>query len=194
MVRGSPGWYTPRLNARRTSYSPRVTSQFLLSGIAYCGYCGNKLIGVSRKQAWKRKSGERIENQYRYYQCESRTNQSVCGYHTRHADELEDQVRASIDAVFRDGNGVPQAGDEAAVLAERERERERIASRMHSVDKRLESIIMPVEYKVFSKLSFFRLNVFIRNILRGVDYSKVQAILYRVMKIYHIKYFSGLFT
>jgi DNA invertase Pin-like site-specific DNA recombinase len=130
-----------RLNARRTSYSPRVTSQFLLSGIAHCGYCDNKLIGVSRKQSWKRKSGERVENQYRYYQCESRTNQSVCGYHTRHADELEAAVRDAIEAAFRDGAGVPQRGDEAAVVAEQERERERIASRVRSVDKRLEGYV-----------------------------------------------------
>ena len=47
-----------RLNARRTSYAPRVASQFLLSGLAQCGYCGNKLIGVSRKQSWTRRDGQ----------------------------------------------------------------------------------------------------------------------------------------
>jgi DNA invertase Pin-like site-specific DNA recombinase len=130
-----------RLNARRTSYSPRVTSQFLLSGIAYCGYCGNKLVGVSRKQSWKRKSGERVENQYRYYQCESRTNQSVCGYHTRHADELEAEVRASIEASVHNGSGVPEARDESAVIEEQEREKERLASRARSIDKRLEGYV-----------------------------------------------------
>jgi DNA invertase Pin-like site-specific DNA recombinase len=130
-----------RLNARRTSYSPRVTSQFLLSGMAVCGYCGNKLIGVSRKQAWKRKSGERIENSYRYYQCESRTNQSVCSYHTRRADDLEDEVRETVGASLREGGGFPAAGDEAAVVAEQEREKERLASRVRTVDKRLESYV-----------------------------------------------------
>jgi hypothetical protein len=83
-----------RLNARRTSYAPRVASQFLLSGMAHCGHCGNKLIGVSRKQSWKRQSGEKVSNSYRYYQCESRTNQSVCNYHTRRA--LETEVRAAL--------------------------------------------------------------------------------------------------
>jgi DNA invertase Pin-like site-specific DNA recombinase len=130
-----------RLNARRTSFSPRVTSEFLLSGMAHCGYCGNKLIGVSRKQAWKRKSGERVENSYRYYQCESRTNQSVCSYHTRRADDLEAEVKAAIEALMDGGSGFPQAGDEVAVLAEQEREKARVLSRLKAIDKRLEGYV-----------------------------------------------------
>jgi hypothetical protein len=118
-----------------------VTSQFLLSGLAYCGYCGNKLIGVTRRQTWKRKSGERVENSYRYYQCESRTNQSVCSYHTRRADDLESAVRTAIAASLRDGDGVPEAPDEASVLAENEHERERIGSRVRSVDRRFEGYV-----------------------------------------------------
>jgi len=148
-----PGSHTPlvsaedfrlvqdRLGARRTSQSPRVTSQFLLSGMAYCGHCGNKLIGVSRKQAWKRRSGERVSNSYRYYQCESRTNQSVCSYHTRRADDLESQVRALLSEMFAAGNIFPQAGDEAAVLAEQEQERDRLRSRLRSIDRRLEGYV-----------------------------------------------------
>jgi len=144
-----PGSHTPlvtqddfrtvqdRLGARRTSHAPRVASQFLLSGMAHCGHCGNKLIGVSRKQSWERRSGERVSNSYRYYQCESRTNQSVCGYHTRRADELEAQVRALLSDMFAAGNVFPQAGDEAAVLAEREQERDRLRSRLRSIDRRL---------------------------------------------------------
>ncbi|MEX0750128.1 MAG: recombinase family protein [Dehalococcoidia bacterium] len=130
-----------RLNARRTSYSPRVTSQFLLSGMAHCGYCGNKLIGVSRKQTWKRKSGERVENSYRYYQCESRTNQSVCSYHTRRAEDLEAEVRASIETSVREGHGLPPAANEASLVADKEHERERLASRVRAVDKRLEGYV-----------------------------------------------------
>ena len=34
--------------------------------------------------------------QYRYYQCESRTNRSLCDYHTRRAVELEEEVRRSL--------------------------------------------------------------------------------------------------
>jgi site-specific DNA recombinase len=148
-----PGSHTPlvsaedfrlvqdRLGARRTSQAPRVASQFLLSGMAYCGHCGNKLIGVSRKQAWKRRSGERVSNSYRYYQCESRTNQSVCSYHTRRADDLESQVRALLSEVFAAGNVFPQAGDEGAVLAEQGLERDRLRSRLRSIDRRLEGYV-----------------------------------------------------
>jgi len=130
-----------RLNARRTSYSPRVASQFLLSGIAHCGYCGNKLIGVSRKQSWKRKSGERVENSYRYYQCESRTNQSVCSYHTRHAGDLEDAVRCAVAAALDVAPPAAAASDTAGALAEHEAERERAVARLRAVDKRLEGYV-----------------------------------------------------
>ena len=126
-----------RLNARRTSYAPRVASQFLLSGMAHCGHCGNKLIGVSRKQSWKRQSGEKVSNSYRYYQCESRTNQSVCGYHTRRADDLEAQARQALSDAFSTGSGFPQAGDDAAVLAEQQQEVERHRARLRAIDRRL---------------------------------------------------------
>jgi DNA invertase Pin-like site-specific DNA recombinase len=130
-----------RLNARRTSYAPRVSSQFLLSGIAYCGHCGNKLIGVSRKQAWTRQNGEKVSNSYRYYQCESRTNQSVCSYHTRRADDLETGVREALAEAFTNGGGFPQAGDDAAVLAEQHQDLDRLRSRLRSIDRRLEGYV-----------------------------------------------------
>ena len=83
-----------------TKTSPRERgprSSFLLSGLAYCGYCGNKMIGVNRSQTWTavRKGGKR-KGEYRYYQCQSRTNQSVCQYHTKRADDLE---RTVLDAM-----------------------------------------------------------------------------------------------
>jgi DNA invertase Pin-like site-specific DNA recombinase len=130
-----------RLNQRRTSFAPRVASQFLLSGIAYCGYCGNKLIGVSRKQSWKRRDGQKMSNSYRYYQCESRTNQSMCGYHTRRADELEAEVRDAVADLFGSGVGFPQAGDESAVLAEQQAEADRLRTRLRSIDRRLEGYV-----------------------------------------------------
>jgi hypothetical protein len=130
-----------RLNARRTAFSPRNASQFLLSGMAHCGYCGNKLIGVSRKQSWKRQSGETVSNSYRYYQCESRTNQSICGYHTRRADALEQQIRDHLSGLFANGGGFPEAGDGAQVLAEQRAELDRIAARLKALDRRLESYI-----------------------------------------------------
>jgi len=126
-----------RLNARRNNYAGRQPSAFLLAGLARCGYCGNRMIGVSRRQTWRRASGSEGRASYRYYQCESRTNQNLCDYHTQRADELEEQVRASLDSP----NGsalLPQAGDESAVVAEWQAEAERLQNRLRQLDRRLD--------------------------------------------------------
>lgn len=123
-----------RLNSRRTSYKPRQASKFLLSGIASCGYCGNRLIGVSRKQSWQRRSGERVENTYRYYQCESRTNQSVCNYHTRRADALEDEVRRGIAEAIQSAAPAMLGPTEGASA---EQDRDRLTARLRAIDKRI---------------------------------------------------------
>lgn len=65
---------------------------FLLSGMVYCGYCDNKMMGVTRRQTWRKKDGRRANGVYRYYQCQSRNNQSVCAYHTWRASLLEGTV------------------------------------------------------------------------------------------------------
>lgn len=123
-----------RLTARRTSYAPKQTSPFLLSGLVFCGYCGNKLIGVSRKQSWKRQSGETATNSYRYYQCESRTNQSMCGYHTRRADVLEAQVRRELAAATC-VEGAAMAGAGADVDASLEK----LRSKLRGLDRKIEA-------------------------------------------------------
>ena len=69
---------------------------FLLSGALYCAYCGNKMMGVTRRQSWKRKDGRRARQVYRYYQCQSRNNQSLCGYHTWRAPLLEATVLSQL--------------------------------------------------------------------------------------------------
>lgn len=69
---------------------------FLLSGVINCKYCGNKMMGVTRRQAWKRKDGQRAQGVYRYYQCQSRNNQSRCGYHTWRAPLLESTVMGQL--------------------------------------------------------------------------------------------------
>ncbi len=65
---------------------------FLLSGLVYCGYCDNKMMGVTRRQSWRNKDGRRHRGVYRYYQCQSRNNQSICGYHTWRAPLLEGTI------------------------------------------------------------------------------------------------------
>ncbi len=86
-----------RLSAkpRQGGYARR--QPFLLAGLAYCGYCGNKMIGVNRSQTWTRqRDGGESKGEYRYYQCQSRANQSVCQYHTRRADGLDIAVLAAL--------------------------------------------------------------------------------------------------
>jgi site-specific DNA recombinase len=99
-----------RLQARNRGERARSVQPFLLSGLVYCARCGNRLIGVSRRQRWKTRAGEAREASYRYYQCESRTNQSACGYNTQRAAVLETRLRelltedAAAPRVVRAGN------------------------------------------------------------------------------------------
>ena len=69
---------------------------FDLSGLVHCGYCGNKMMGATRRQSWRRKDGRRVRGVYRYYQCQSRNNQSVCGYHTWRAARLEATILSQL--------------------------------------------------------------------------------------------------
>ncbi len=128
-----------RLDSRRPELGKRQTSLFLLSGLAYCGYCGNKMIGVSRRQRWQRRDGSERGAEYRYYQCESRTNRSLCDYHTRRAAALEEEVRQAILGQGQSSApALPRAGDEAAVLAEAQAGSRRLRARLRRLDRRLE--------------------------------------------------------
>ncbi|HWO94715.1 MAG TPA: zinc ribbon domain-containing protein, partial [Dehalococcoidia bacterium] len=102
---------------------------------------GNRMIGVSRRQRWTRRSdGSEQSAQYRYYQCESRTNQSRCDYHTRRAEALEQQVRtALLEGDFV--RPVLRAGDDEGVRAETEQLCEQLRSRAQALDKRLEALL-----------------------------------------------------
>ena len=99
------------LQSRAGAERTRSVQPFLLSGLVHCGKCGNRLIGVSRRQKWQTKAGEDRSASYRYYQCESRTNQNACSYNTQRAAELEQHVREmlqedapAITRVHRAGN------------------------------------------------------------------------------------------
>jgi hypothetical protein len=55
------------------------------------------MIGVTRRQRWQRRTDGEIRTAlYRYYQCESRTNRSLCDYHTRRAEALEEEIRGEL--------------------------------------------------------------------------------------------------
>lgn len=87
--------------ARRPSIRSANAEPFLLSGLAFCGYCGNKMMGVTRRQSWRRKDGRSARGVYRYYQCQTRNNQSLCGYHTWRAGRMEEEVMAQLAASAR---------------------------------------------------------------------------------------------
>ncbi|MPZ48376.1 MAG: hypothetical protein GEU75_03530 [Dehalococcoidia bacterium] len=125
-----------RLSDRRTNYSPRTVSGFLLSGLAACGSCGNRMIGVSRRQAWTRRSdGSAQSASYRYYQCESRTNRGTCTYNTQRAEELEENVHQQLANL--DPRSLATAGDDGAVIAQWQAEARRLRERLQQIDRRL---------------------------------------------------------
>ncbi len=126
-----------QLSARRNNYAPRKPSPFLLAGLVRCGHCGNKMIGVSRRQSWKRRSGTKGQASYRYYQCESRTNQSMCDYHTQRAEELEEHIRTQLAELDEDAL-LPEAGDQQGVRDELEAKVARLKGRLRQLDRRLD--------------------------------------------------------
>ena len=77
---------------------------FLLSGMIFCNSCGNKMMGVTRRQSWKKKDGRRSKQIYRYYQCQSRNNRSVCNYHTWKESVLEGTVFAQLKILLESKN------------------------------------------------------------------------------------------
>jgi hypothetical protein len=126
-----------RLDQRRPSSDARQISPFVLSGLAYCAYCNNKMIGVTRKQRWKRKSDGALHNaQYRYYQCGSRTNRSVCDYHTHRAEELENDVHRAIRDVRKGSSS--RASQNGSALHHAEEEIRRLKTKARRLDRRLE--------------------------------------------------------
>ena len=99
------------------------------------------MIGVTRKQRWRRRSDDTVRSaQYRYYQCESRTNRSLCDYHTHRAERLEGEVRTALLS-GETSPAVPQAGDGAAVMAETEAQIRRLRDKVRRLDRRLEQYL-----------------------------------------------------
>jgi DNA invertase Pin-like site-specific DNA recombinase len=127
-----------RLESRRGSRAPRNVVPFLLSGLVFCGRCGNRMIGVSRRQRWTRRSdGGESEGQYRYYQCESRTNQSLCEYNTQRAAELEEAVRQELWRL--QDSDEPGVEGNARVKLDVVQERDKIKARLARLDRSVEA-------------------------------------------------------
>ena len=107
----------------RRPFARAINSEpFLLSGLAYCDYCGNKMMGVTRRQTWRRKDGNRASGVYRYYQCQSRNNLGMCRYHTWRASVLEDTVLTQLKDILQSGPSSDEERDRvpsARVLVEK---------------------------------------------------------------------------
>ncbi|OAI44491.1 hypothetical protein AYO38_02195 [bacterium SCGC AG-212-C10] len=133
-----------RLQSRYGGTRERTVVPFLLSGLAYCARCGSRMIGVSRRQAWKTKSGEQHSASYRYYQCESRTNQNACGYNTQRAPVLEAAVRdhlANADATSTNVTRLHKAGNADAYLLDMTAQVDRIESRIRKTRRQVEELV-----------------------------------------------------
>jgi DNA invertase Pin-like site-specific DNA recombinase len=130
-----------RLQTRHGGVRERTVVPFLLSGLAFCGRCGNKMIGVSRRQRWTTKAGEARSAAYRYYQCESRTNQSACGYNTQRAPELEQRVREQLAADAPTASRMRRAGNVDGYLLDMMGQVERIEGRMRKTRRQVEELV-----------------------------------------------------
>jgi site-specific DNA recombinase len=120
-----------RMRSRSPARRHPKGEPFLLSGLLYCGQCGQHMMGVTRHQSWRRKDGERVLGEYRYYQCQSRTNRGQCQYHTRRAAQLEEHVVESLRGMIADGLG------EGVVSAESHGEqRQQEEARLRSLQRR----------------------------------------------------------
>jgi site-specific DNA recombinase len=96
------------MSNRRVDRHSRPLELFLLSGLTLCSACGNKMVGVTRHMSWSRKDGSKGQGAYRYYQCQSRTNQGICRYHTWRADRLENAVLEHVrDAMSQEYSSLP---------------------------------------------------------------------------------------
>ena len=104
---------------RRTAPATQARTEYLLSGVARCGYCGGPLIGARR--ASEAQAGDEAGVEYALYRCAAATNEGRCAYHTRRADALEAAVRDELLRATR-GSPVaarpaPSAGREARLTA-----------------------------------------------------------------------------
>ncbi|GAB4333048.1 MAG: hypothetical protein Kow0010_19260 [Dehalococcoidia bacterium] len=130
-----------RMESRNRGGGRRTVQPFLLSGLVYCARCGNRMIGVSRRQSWTRASGEEQTRSYRYYQCESRTNQSACGYNTQRAVELEARVRTMVTDDGPEVRRMRRAGNVDSYVLDIMSQVDRIEGRMRRNRRQVEELV-----------------------------------------------------
>ncbi len=130
-----------RLTAHHGATTQRTVQPYLLSGLVYCARCGNRMIGVSRRQKWKTKDGEQKSAAYRYYQCESRTNQSSCGYNTQRTTELEARVREMLKEDAPGLSRLRRAGNADSYLLDMVAQVEKIEAQMRRTRRQVEELV-----------------------------------------------------
>lgn len=131
-------WAQSKLEERRPSRQAVQARPFLLSSMVYCGYCGNRMVGVTRRQAWtRRKDGSRAQQEYRYYQCQSRTNQGVCQYHTHKSTDLEAGVVADLQTHRERLTSLKGRNSIRATEAAIQREKKRLETTRDKIESRL---------------------------------------------------------
>jgi DNA invertase Pin-like site-specific DNA recombinase len=94
---------------------------------------------VQERQSWRRRSdGEVRSALYRYYQCGSRTNRSLCDYHTRRAEALEEEVRrALLDSPAQASTAAAEEVEEPPI----EEQGKQLRDRMRRLDRQLEQFL-----------------------------------------------------
>ena len=131
------------LTSRRPAvkHPKRVSSQYLLSGLAHCAQCGSTAVGTNGK------SGK-----FLYYSCNSRLmkGRTACDASSMNARKLEtfvmDRIRENILTEGCLGQLVQLANEELGVSRHRaEQKLERLERESRSVQKRLERLYAALE-------------------------------------------------
>jgi site-specific DNA recombinase len=130
-----------RLQSHYPAERKRTVQPFLLSGLVHCARCGNRLIGVSRRQKWATKSGEVHTGSYRYYQCESRTNQNACDYNTQRAQEMETGIRQLLMEDSPAVTRIRRAGNVDGYMLDTMAQVDRVEGRIRKNRRQVEELV-----------------------------------------------------
>lgn len=152
-------WAQATLDERKPKRGKSQSAPFLLSGMIYCGFCGQddkRMVGVTRRQSWtRRKDGVKTEKQYHYYQCQARTNQSMCQYHTTRAQDLENDVLDKLRG--QRGRIASLKGRRPAASAQALRkERQQIEAKLKTTERRIKQAAQAVGRDAASLAEFDR--------------------------------------
>ncbi len=121
-----------RMDARSPGRRHAKSEPFLLSGLLYCGHCGQRMLGVVRRQSWQRKGFGRVRGEYRYYQCQSRINQGRCDYRTTRAEPLEETVLGQVRSLVPEERALDAADGQGLAVDGMSK----VEARLRSLDKR----------------------------------------------------------